>query len=68
MVHYPLEGQAGTSEAPSNQGALSAAEIEKILREEIDLAKPDDLAFLEFQAPHIARRIALHLGLLRDHE
>ncbi len=24
MTHYPLEGQAGISEAPSNQGALSA--------------------------------------------
>ena len=33
--------------------------VEKILLEEIDLAKPDDLAFLEFQVQRIAGRIAL---------
>lgn len=31
--------------------------VESILREELDLAKPDDLAFLELQVPRIARRI-----------
>ena len=31
--------------------------VEQILKEEIDLAKPDDLAYLEFQLPRIARDI-----------
>jgi hypothetical protein len=32
--------------------------VQAILLEEISLAKPDDLAFLESQVPRIARRIA----------
>ena len=40
--------------------------IEAVLLEEIDLAKPEeDLAFLEFQVPRIALRIAVRLGLRR---
>ena len=31
--------------------------VKKILLEEIELAKPDDLAFLEWQVPSIAGRI-----------
>lgn len=38
--------------------------IEKALREQIELAKPDDVAFLEFQAPRIAAVIAARLGWL----
>lgn len=41
--------------------------VETILREEIDLARPDDLAFLEFQVPRIAQRIIDHLGLQGGH-
>ncbi len=41
--------------------------VEAILREEIELAKPDDLAFLEFQAPRIARRIVRLLHSQGDH-
>jgi hypothetical protein len=33
------------------------AVVESILMEEIDLAKPDDVAFLESQVPHIVDRI-----------
>ena len=37
---------------------VGAAEcVERVLREEFDLARPDDLAFLEFQVPRIAQRI-----------
>jgi hypothetical protein len=39
-------------------------EIELILREQIELAKPDDLAFLEFQVSRIARDIMNRLCLL----
>jgi hypothetical protein len=35
--------------------------VEAILREAIDLAKPDDLAFLELQVPSIARDIVCRL-------
>jgi len=42
-----------------------ASVIEGVLRKYIDLAKPDDLAFLEFQAGSIAREVASRLGLLR---
>lgn len=35
--------------------------IEAILLEEIDLAKPDDLPYLESQVPRIAGRIAYRL-------
>lgn len=48
-------GQAGTE--------IYKEAVEAILREEIDLARPDDLAFLEFQVPHIARRIIDRLDL-----
>ena len=40
--------------------------IEKILLEEIDLARPDDLAFLEWKVPSIAGRIVGCLGLRDD--
>jgi hypothetical protein len=33
------------------------AQVVEILLDEIDLAKPDDLAFLEFQVQRIASRI-----------
>jgi len=45
-------------------GKEAEIEIEKILLEKIELAKPDDLAFLEFQAQPIAHEIASRLGLL----
>lgn len=45
-------------------GKEAEKEIEKILLEKIELAKPDDLAFLEFQAQLIAHEIASRLGLL----
>ncbi len=38
--------------------------IEQTLREQFELAKPDDVAFLEFQSPRIAAVIAARLGLL----
>lgn len=41
--------------------------VEAIHREEIELARPDDLAFLEFQVPRIACRIASLLGSRRPH-
>lgn len=39
--------------------------VKAILLQEIDLAKPDDLAFLEFQVPRIAERIADRLMAMR---
>ena len=39
------------------------AGVQAILREEINLAKPDDLAFLESQVPRIASRIVDLPGL-----
>jgi hypothetical protein len=46
--------------------ADAVKEVEKVLREEVALAKPDDLAFLEFQVPRIALRIVRRLGLRDD--
>ncbi len=46
----------------------AVVKISEILLEEIDLAKPDDLAFLEFQVPRIAERIAFRLGFLCDRQ
>lgn len=45
-----------------NEELLS--EVERILRVEIDLARPDDLAFLESQVPHIAAKIVSRLRSL----
>ena len=42
----------------------AVAIIEQALREQFELAKPDDVAFLEFQAGRIASVIATRLGLL----
>lgn len=42
----------------------AVAIIERALMEQIELAKPDDVAFLEFQAPRIASVIAARLGWL----
>jgi hypothetical protein len=47
--------------------ALEAAEVrlvEELLREEIEAAKPDEIAYLEGQALRIARDIVHHLRLL----
>lgn len=49
-----------TRHAGTNFDLVNA--VQSILAEEIALAKPDDLAFLEFQVPRIARRIARLLG------
>lgn len=46
-------GQAGTEKYKEA--------VEAILREEIGLARPDDLAFLESQVPRIASRIVIRL-------
>ena len=54
----PDSGQAGAKE-----NEIRA--IEEILREEIRLAWPDDLAFLKFQVPDIACQIVLRLDSLR---
>ena len=43
---------------------VAAVEIEKILLEQIELAKPDSLAFLEFQVPYIAGRIVRYFDSL----
>ena len=40
--------------------------VERILLEEINLAKPEDLASLEFHSHYIARRICVRLGLQHD--
>lgn len=40
--------------------------VELILREEIELAQPDDLGFLESQVRYIACRIAGLLGLQHE--
>ena len=46
------------ADSPNRVGQADALEqVEDILRQEIDLARPDDLAFLEFQVPRIAQRI-----------
>lgn len=37
--------------------------IEEVLMEQIDLSRPDDLAFLESQVPYIAGCIIHHLNL-----
>ena len=48
------------SESPPEQVERRAwiNEIQEILLEQIELAKPDSLAFLESQVPYIAGRIA----------
>ena len=38
------------------------AVIERVLREWIDLAKPDDLSFLEMQVPTIVNQIMRELA------
>jgi hypothetical protein len=49
-VSSPSAGETGAPESLQS-------EIGKILCEQIELAKPDDLAFLESQVPSIAVRI-----------
>lgn len=57
-----------TVKDPSRQERVDAfkEQIVRILLEEIDLAKPDDLAFLESQVRSIARRITDYLNLRDD--
>ena len=40
--------------------------IEKLLKDSIDLAKPDDLAFLESQVESITYQILRYFCLIRD--
>lgn len=49
----------GVREATADANACG--EVEAVLREQIELARPDDLAFLESQVPYIARRIVARL-------
>ena len=55
-----MEGTSFTSESLE---ADVIKDITQILVEQIELAKPDDLAFLEFQVERIAERIFDHLHL-----
>ena len=60
-----MDHAAAPTEKPS---ATTEREIiEAVLREQLDLAKPDDLAFLESQVPYIAGCIMHRLGSIRDH-
>ena len=64
MAESPLKSENGREDTSNGQVCES---IEKILLEEIDLAKGGELGglgYLEFQAPRIADRIASYLGLL----
>ncbi|APH74122.1 hypothetical protein BSQ44_24195 [Aquibium oceanicum] len=59
-----MKNDIDSADRPANQREEMKRAIEEILRDEIELAKPDDLAFLEFQVPHIAGRIARLRGWL----
>lgn len=49
--------QAGTRLKITEMSERQISEIERILYEQIELAKPDDLAFLESQVPMIAEKL-----------
>lgn len=57
-----LNGHIGQGAYDTSRGEAIAV-IEEILREQVDLSKPDDLAYLESQIHYTASRIAARLGL-----
>lgn len=64
-MHMTKEADSASAAtvSPASAGEAGAPEAvaEQILRENIELAKPDDLAFLESQVPYIAARIVRRL-------
>ena len=57
--NYVLDVPGKNPMSDSGQAGVSFADgVEAILRQWLELAKPDDLAFLESQAPTIAAEIA----------
>ena len=62
MSERPASAESAVVSMGVSGGAAQKV-VEAILREEFALAKPDDLAYLEFQVPGIAHRIIARLGL-----
>jgi hypothetical protein len=66
MTNPSLRASLGPRDRPVADGETQRQIIEDILRAQIDLAKPDDLAWLESQVRWIAGQIVARLCSPRD--